>query len=73
VTIHREYSTKKEALMKIFSALIKLHEIQMIIPIHPRTKQKLLELGFWTLVNKQSHIKIVDPRGYLEFLSLMLN
>jgi UDP-N-acetylglucosamine 2-epimerase (non-hydrolysing) len=52
---------------------MKLREIPMIIPIHPRTRQKLLEAGFWTLITEKSHIKIVKPMGYLEFLSLMLN
>ncbi|MEM3552082.1 MAG: UDP-N-acetylglucosamine 2-epimerase (non-hydrolyzing) [Candidatus Bathyarchaeia archaeon] len=73
VTLHREYNTREEVLIKIFNALNKLNEIQMIIPIHPRTKQKLIELGFWDIVTKQTHIKIINPLGYLEFLSLMLD
>jgi UDP-N-acetylglucosamine 2-epimerase (non-hydrolysing) len=73
VTIHRESNTRGETLCKIFRALMKLREIPMIIPIHPRTRQKLLEAGFWTLITEKSHIKIVKPMGYLEFLSLMLN
>lgn len=73
VTIHREYNTREEVLHRIFKALIRLNEIQMIAPIHPRTKQKLIEMGFWTHVTKKSHIRLVEPLGYVEFLSLMLN
>ena len=73
VTIHRESNTREEPLYKILKALMKLHEIQMILPIHPRTRQKLIEMGFWNPLMEKSHIRVVDPMGYLEFLSLMLN
>lgn len=73
VTIHRESNTREESLYKIFKALTKLYKIPMIIPIHPRTRQKLIEIGLWIPIAGKSHIKIADPMGYLEFLSLMLD
>jgi UDP-N-acetylglucosamine 2-epimerase (non-hydrolysing) len=75
VTIHREYTTREDVLLRVFNALMQLHEIQMILPLHPRTKQKLIEAGAWkTVINKgKTHIKIINPIGYLEFLSLMQN
>ncbi|MEM3608298.1 MAG: UDP-N-acetylglucosamine 2-epimerase (non-hydrolyzing) [Candidatus Bathyarchaeia archaeon] len=72
VTIHRESNTREERLIRILRALMRL-EIPMVFPMHPRTRQKLVEMGFWIPITGISHIRIVKPMGYLEFLSLMLN
>lgn len=72
VTIHREASTEEENLRNIFKALIKLADFNIIFPVHPRTKQKLVELGFWKILLK-TNMKIINPLGYLEFLNIMLN
>jgi len=71
VTIHREYNTREDVLLNIFHALMQLHEIRMILPIHPRTKQKLIELGAWNAIVDETHVKIIKPQSYLKFLSLM--
>ena len=41
LTIHRHYNTNRDSLLKIFNQLKELN-IQIIFPIHPRTKILLI-------------------------------
>lgn len=68
-TIHRPSNTDlKENLKDIFDSLIKSGE-KIILPLHPRTKKKLIEFGLLeNYLNK--NIKIIEPVGYLESLLL---
>nr|WP_281950368.1 UDP-N-acetylglucosamine 2-epimerase [Nitrosophilus kaiyonis] len=67
-TIHRAENTDNiERLENIFEALEEIgKEIQIVLPLHPRTKQKLKNLS-------QSTITIIDPVGYFEILWLLDN
>ena len=69
-TIHREENTiDEERLKSIYNALkIISKEIQIIIPIHPRTRKQLDELHS---ISKESNIKLINPLGYLEMLFLI--
>lgn len=66
-TLHRAENTDDSVrLAKIFDALnIIADEINIILPLHPRTRQKL---GDFSL---HSNIKIIDPVGYFEMLYLL--
>ena len=58
LTIHREYNTNEKMLNKIFSEL-KLLDIDVIFPIHPRTKN-IIEIKNISIPNKLKLIKSVD-------------
>ena len=69
VTFHRAGNTDNEAnLVNICRALNSIAEkITIIFPIHPRTKKALKTKD----VHLDEKIKIVEPLGYLEFITLM--
>lgn len=66
-TIHRQENTDNvKRLQEIFIAFSEL-DLPVIIPLHPRTKNILDEVSF------RSNVKIIDPVGYLEMVSLLSN
>jgi UDP-GlcNAc3NAcA epimerase len=66
-TIHRQENTDDiKRLQEIFIAFSEL-DIPVIIPLHPRTKNILDEVSF------RSNVKIINPVGYLEIVSLLSN
>ena len=70
-TVHRPESVdvKKNiiSLFKTFNILVKKYDLQIIFPIHPRTKDKIKKLN----LKIDNRIKVVEPLEYLDFLKLM--
>ena len=68
-TIHRAETTDNEENLKnVITALnILQQEIDVIMPIHPRTKNKIEEYGL------SINFHIIDPVGYLEMIWLLKN
>jgi UDP-N-acetylglucosamine 2-epimerase (non-hydrolysing) len=69
VTLHRPSNVDDPVMLaQIINTLSELSQILPIIfPIHPRTHQRLKDLGIHT---DGAKLFLVDPVGYLEFLSL---
>lgn len=69
-TIHRAENTDSpERLRNIIDGLTDIaKDIQIILPLHPRTKKVINTLGF-DLAN--SNITVIDPVGYLEMIGLI--
>ena len=42
----------------------------MVFPIHPRTRKTIAELGLGERVERMKGLRLIDPLGYLDFLSL---
>jgi UDP-N-acetylglucosamine 2-epimerase (non-hydrolysing) len=68
VTLHRPSNVDDpHTLAEIVSALRELaRDREVIFPVHPRTRQRLEQLGLDT-----GRVRLVEPLGYLDFLSLM--
>ncbi len=68
-TIHRQENTdNKETLESIFKALDEIHtEKQVVLPLHPRTANKLKEF------NIKTNITLIAPVGYFDMLELLKN
>lgn len=66
-TIHRAENTdSRERLRSIFSALDSIaEEIEVVLPIHPRTRPLLEEFGIKT------RVRLIDPVGYTQMLELI--
>jgi len=66
-TIHRPENTdNNNNLISIFKELNKINEkIRVVLPLHPRTKNKLEELRIKTKV------ELISPVGYLSMISLL--
>lgn len=70
LTLHRAENTDDpERLSLIINTLNNLRQT-IVFPIHPRTKAKLVEHGI--VVNPET-IKLIDPVGYFDMLTLELN
>ena len=74
LTMHRaENVDVKERVTNIIGALEELSDMNIIFPIHPRTKHTLENFGLFDELNNLSHVHIVKPIGYLDFLLLTSN
>ncbi len=71
LTMHRAENVDiKERVISIISALKELSDMNIIFPIHPRTKNTLQNFGLFDELNNLEHVHIVKPIGYLDFLLL---
>jgi UDP-N-acetylglucosamine 2-epimerase len=72
-TIHRPYNTDDpHRLRRILAALGGLEE-RVIFPIHPRTRQRISELGIDLDQLAGNSLQLTDPVGYLDMLTLERN
>ena len=72
LTMHRaETVDDKERLTNIIEALGELDDMNIIFPIHPRTKKTMENFGLFDRLNDLSHVHIIKPVGYLDFLLLI--
>lgn len=69
LTLHRPANVDSSAtLQELVRAVQKVaSELPVIFPVHPRTRQRLEQIG----VSDRSGICMVEPLGYLEFISLL--
>ena len=71
LTMHRaENVDDKQRVTNIISALKELSDMNIIFPIHPRTKKTLENFGLFDELNDLAHVHIIKPVGYLDFLQL---
>ena len=71
LTMHRAENVDiLERVSDIIDALKELNNIDIIFPIHPRTKHTLEKFGLFDELNNLEHVHIVKPLGYLDFLLL---
>jgi UDP-N-acetylglucosamine 2-epimerase (non-hydrolysing) len=88
LTLHRPSNVDNpETIRRILAGLDELaDEIQIVLPVHPRTRKRLAEFGLTTGEGASIHLRertepdlrpgkgrvsLVDPLGYLDFLCLM--
>ncbi len=72
ITLHRPSNVdNKEIFAKFFNTISEINEFQFIFPIHPRTKRNLETFGLLDKIKKISHMLIIEPIGYLDFLKLL--
>lgn len=69
-TIHRADNTddpkRLEAILRAFAAI----EEKVYLPLHPRTKSKIISYNLMNILGKADNIEIVEPISYLEMLFL---
>jgi UDP-N-acetylglucosamine 2-epimerase (non-hydrolysing) len=71
LTLHRPSNVdsidKLNLLMSAIDAVAR--ELPVIFPVHPRTRQRLVEAG----AGRNPHLRLIEPVGYLDFLCLLSN
>tara|TARA_B100001059_G_scaffold234783_1_gene278234 strand:+ start:764 stop:1912 length:1149 start_codon:yes stop_codon:yes gene_type:complete len=75
-TIHRNQNTDDvNRLQVIFDSLLKVvkeNNIDIVLPIHPRTRKMLINLSkkSFSEIENNNHIQIIDPVPFLDMISL---
>ena len=72
-TFHRAENVDNEIVLNNIAKGIIGGKIPTIIPLHPRTKKMLKKFGIMRKFDNCKHIQILNPQGYLDFLTLMNN
>jgi UDP-N-acetylglucosamine 2-epimerase (non-hydrolysing) len=71
ITLHRSENVDNHKILgEIVLGLLK-SKLPIIIPLHPRTKKRLIDFGFFNKLKSTKNIQIISPQGYLDFLVLM--
>jgi len=73
LTLHRPSNVDdEETLRGILQALGEIQrELPVVFPAHPRTTKQLNVFGLDGHIEKMANLRVVEPLGYLDFLSLM--
>lgn len=71
MTWHRQENTESRARMESIIHFIQRLEGKIVCPMHPRTKKCLKSFGLWEDIQSINNMKIIEPVGYLEMISLM--
>ena len=73
ITLHRPSNVDHQYLLKsLVKCFVEIsNSIKLVFPIHPRTKHNLDRFGLMPLLDNADNITLLDPLGYLDFLSLI--
>jgi UDP-N-acetylglucosamine 2-epimerase (non-hydrolysing) len=74
VTLHRPSNVDApEPLAALVQALIDLSsELTVVFAIHPRTRRRLEDFALLEKLSGAASIRLTEPLGYLEFMSLVM-
>ncbi|MEM5867001.1 MAG: UDP-N-acetylglucosamine 2-epimerase (non-hydrolyzing), partial [Candidatus Aenigmatarchaeota archaeon] len=74
LTAHRpENVDNPENLKTIVEAMIRLNQLTIVFPVHPRTQKQLRKTRLFKKLEKQKHVKFIKPLGYHETIKLIKN
>ena len=70
VTLHRPSNVDDLPWLRaLLLALVELsQELSVVFPVHPRTRQRIADIGLPTFAN--GRLRLLDPKPYLDFLAL---
>ena len=72
VTLHRpENVDNSETLRNIAEALMRLKDLTLFFPVHPRAMKMLKAVRLLARLKKAKNFRLADPVGYLDILHLM--
>lgn len=72
LTLHRPANVdRRETFERILKALETITAtLPVVFPVHPRTRKTIAELGLTERVAGIKNLRLIEPLGYLDFLSL---
>lgn len=73
ITMHRAETVDVYEKVKGVIDAISEVPLNVIYPIHPRSKKQLIKFGLYESLKKNSKIELMKPIGYFDFLKLLLN
>ena len=72
VTLHRPSNVDNPVELRgLVDILQEARRLTLVFPVHPRTHKRLVEFGLWERITQIPRIRIIDPIGYLDFMSLL--
>ena len=73
LTLHRPSNVDEpETFSRILDALEQISSrIPIVFPVHPRTRKKIDSFGLGKRIEKAAGLRLIEPLGYLDFLSLL--
>ncbi len=72
-TIHRAENTDSPARLEAILKALCSSELTIIFPVHPRTQQRIQQMGFEDMLQKSPRLRRIEPLGYLDMLQLEQN
>jgi len=74
MTVHRAENVDESGRLKaIMGAMMGLENLKIVFPCHPRTENRLREIGLYEKISKARNIQFVEPVGYYRMLNLLKN
>jgi UDP-N-acetylglucosamine 2-epimerase (non-hydrolysing) len=72
MTLHRPSNVDDPTTFRrILDALAEITTtLPVVFPVHPRTRKTIAELGLADQIGGMKNLRLIDPLGYLDFLSL---
>src|SRR5215510_2960440 len=72
LTLHRPSNVDlRDSFERILDALEAIaSKLPIVFPVHPRTRKTIAELGLSERVSSMKNLRLIDPLGYIDFLSL---
>jgi UDP-N-acetylglucosamine 2-epimerase (non-hydrolysing) len=75
ITLHRAGNVDNKNILKGWvDSFVKISkEINLVFPVHPRTQKQLKAFGLYKALSNAKNIKLIEPIGYIESISLIMN
>lgn len=73
-TMHRAENTySKDTIVSIIRVFKMLNDVEIVFPIHPRTRRMLIENALYDQLENCKNVRLIQPLGYIDFIKLMQN
>jgi UDP-N-acetylglucosamine 2-epimerase (non-hydrolysing) len=75
VTLHRPSNVDDaDNLNVLCKSLIEVADsIKLCFPVHPRTRNKLMQFGYYEMLSRSKNITLTEPLNYIRFMNLVVN
>lgn len=73
LTMHRPSNVDHQAVLnEIVEQIINVSKnCQLVFPVHPRTRQKLIQFDLLNKLESASQVMVIEPLGYIQFMNLV--
>lgn len=75
VTLHRPSNVDRpETLAILVDQLVQVStRLPLVFAVHPRTRHRLVEHGYFETLEKSQGIKLIEPLSYVQFMNLVVS